>query len=120
MAEKSSPDSITLTYDLLKWTIPALQKLPRDQRFLLGDRIERNTLDILELLVSANYSKDKMGYLQEANLKLELLRFLWRLSLDLKYLDTRRYEFVSTKLHDIGMLLGGWIKQQKARHEKIR
>jgi hypothetical protein len=50
MAEKSSPDSITLTYDLLKWTIPARQKFPRDQRFLLGDGIEKQTLDILEIL----------------------------------------------------------------------
>jgi hypothetical protein len=36
VAEKSSPDSITLTYDLLKWAVPALTKFPRDQRFLLG------------------------------------------------------------------------------------
>jgi hypothetical protein len=120
MGEKSSPDAITLTYDHAKWTIPALQKFPRDQRFLLGDRIERQILDILELLISANYSKEKLEYLKEANLKLEVLRFLWRLSLDLKYLDSRRYEFVSVRLHDIGNLVGGWIKQQKARHEKVR
>jgi hypothetical protein len=65
MAEKSRPDSITLTYDLIKWTIPVLQKFPRDQRFLLGDRIERQTLDILELLISVNYSKEKLGYLKD-------------------------------------------------------
>jgi hypothetical protein len=31
-----------LTYDLLKWAIPTLKKFPRDQRFLLGDRIENH------------------------------------------------------------------------------
>jgi hypothetical protein len=51
VAAKSSPDSITLTYDLLKWAIPALKKFPRDQRFLLGDRIENLTLNILELFI---------------------------------------------------------------------
>ncbi len=30
--EKKGPDSITLTYDFLKWAIPALKKFPRDQR----------------------------------------------------------------------------------------
>ncbi|MEW6267218.1 MAG: hypothetical protein AB1641_29445, partial [Thermodesulfobacteriota bacterium] len=30
MAENKGPDSITLTYDLLKWSIPTLQKFPRD------------------------------------------------------------------------------------------
>ena len=120
MSEKRSPDSITLTYDLLKWAIPTLNKFPRDQRFLLGDRIENHILDVLELLVHANYSRDKLAYLQKANLKIELLRFLWRLSLDLKYLNTRRYEFVSKKLNDIGSLVGGWIRQQKAKNETIR
>jgi hypothetical protein len=118
--EKNSPDSITLTYDLLKWAIPTLKKFPRDQRFLLGDRIENHILDVLELLVQANYSKDKLGYLGDANLKIELLRFLWRLSLDLQYLSTRRYEFVSKKLNDIGSLVGGWIRQQKSKDEKTR
>jgi hypothetical protein len=54
VATKSSPDSITLTYDLLKWAIPTLKKFPRDQRFLVGDRIENHTLDILELLIGLN------------------------------------------------------------------
>jgi hypothetical protein len=50
----NGPNSITKIYDLLKWTIPHLAKFPRDQRFLLGDRIEVHLLDILELLLSAH------------------------------------------------------------------
>ena len=42
------------------------RKTSNDQRFLLGDRIEKHILDVLELLVHANYSKDKLGYLREA------------------------------------------------------
>ena len=34
MAEKTGPDSLTLTYDLLKWSIPAIKGFPRDQRFM--------------------------------------------------------------------------------------
>jgi len=45
---------------------------------------------------------------------------LWRLSLDLGYLSTRRFEFVSNMLNDIGSLIGGWLRQQKAKDEKIR
>ncbi len=120
MAEKTGPDSLTLTYDLLKWSIPAILKFPRDQRFMLGDRIENHILDVLELLISARYSRDKIDYLKKANLKIEVLRFLWRLSLDLKYLSTKRYEYVSALLNDIGRLIGSWIKYVKARDEKIR
>ena len=120
MAEKRGPDSITLTYDLLKWSIPTLKKFPREQRFLLGDRIESYILDVLELLINANYSRDKLGYLRKANLKIEILRFLWRLSHDLKYLNGRRYEYVSAMLNDIGRLIGGWIKHVKVNDEKAR
>jgi len=120
MTEKKGPDSITLTYDLLKWSIPTIEKFPRSQRFLLGDRIENHILDVLELLISANYSREKIDCLRKANFKIEMLRFLWRLTLDLKYLNTRRYEYVSAMLNDIGRLVGGWIKYAGARNETAR
>ena len=120
MTERKGTDSITLTYDLLKWSIPTLEKFPKSQRFLLGDRIENHILDVLELLIRANYSKDKIDCLRNANLKIETLRFLWRLTLDLKYLSTRRYEYVSAMLNNIGKLIGGWIKYAGTRYETTR
>jgi hypothetical protein len=89
----NGPDSITKVYDSLKWTIPQLKKFPRDQRFLLGNRIEGHLLDILELLLSANYSKEKLDFLKTANLRLEVLRFLFRLSYDMRYLSKRGYGY---------------------------
>ena len=50
-------DAITKLYDYLKWVIPKLEKFPRNQKFLLGDRIESLLLDILDLLIEAAYSK---------------------------------------------------------------
>lgn len=117
--EKKGPDSIILTYDFLKWTIPALKKFPRDQRFLLGDRIEGYLLEILENLITAQYSRDKGEFLRKANLKVEVLRFLWRLSHDLRYLDTRRYEYASRALDEIGRLVGGWIRTLRRKDEAL-
>ena len=34
-------------YQLILWMLPKLAKFPRDQHFLLADRIERCLLDIL-------------------------------------------------------------------------
>ena len=33
-------DAITRLYDFILWMIPKLEKFPRRQKFLLGDRIE--------------------------------------------------------------------------------
>ncbi len=41
--EKKGPDSITLTYDFLKWAIPALKKFPRDQHRLRSDKSSPTT-----------------------------------------------------------------------------
>ena len=31
---------IQKTYDIIKWLIPKIEKFPRTQKFVLGDRIE--------------------------------------------------------------------------------
>ncbi|MFN7876276.1 MAG: four helix bundle protein [Pirellula sp.] len=41
---------IVKTYDLMKWCCEHTSKFPRNYRFVLGERIERNLYDILEWL----------------------------------------------------------------------
>jgi hypothetical protein len=106
-------NALTRIYDLLLWLIPQLEKLPRGQRFLLGDRIETLLLDTLELVIQAVYTKNKTGFLREANLKIETLRYMTRLIKDLKYFPIGKYESVSRSLNEIGAEIGGWIKYQE-------
>jgi hypothetical protein len=46
MAE--SDNILTKLQDLLVYLIPQLNKFPRDQKFVLGDRIETKLLDVQE------------------------------------------------------------------------
>ncbi len=97
-------------YRWLEWLIPTLEKFPRSQRFLLGDRIEQTALDLLERLIEATYTREPVALLRQANLAIEKLRVLLRLAKDLRYLDFRRYEFGQSELDEIGCLVGGWMK----------
>ena len=108
MTEKENV--ITKIYDLLLYLIPQLAKFPRDQKFILADRIEIVLLDLLEMTIEAYYTREKVGILTKVNLKLEKLRFLIRLSHDLKYFSHRRYGFISEKIEEIGRMVGGWKK----------
>ena len=108
--DKNEISALTKTYDLIAWMVPTLEKFPKSQRFLLGDRIQSALLDILEHLIRAAYSKKKENDLREANLKLETVRYLVRLAKDLKYLSIRRYEFASRSIDGIGSEIGGWLK----------
>ena len=110
-----SANSIAKTYDLIRWLMPTISKFPKCKRYTLGQRIEDNILDILALLLEANYSKEKLNILKHANLKLEVFRHLIRLSYDLRFINIRRYELISKETNEIGRLIGGWIKQQSAR-----
>lgn len=111
----SAPQIITLMYDFLLYLIPQVAKFPKGQRYLLGDRLESVALDTLELFLEAVYSREKTPLLQKANVKLEKTRYYVRLCKDLKLINLDRYEIISKKINDIGIQLGGWIKQQRAK-----
>ena len=109
------PQIITKVYDFLLYLLPQVAKFPKSERYLLGERLENVSFDSLELLLEAVYSIQKLPLLQKTNIKLEQARHYVRLCKVLKLLDLHRYEIVSKKLDEIGVQLGGWIKQQKQK-----
>jgi hypothetical protein len=46
--------------DLIQWFVPLLNRLPRDYRFALGDRLIAALYDCLEALVAARYATAKL------------------------------------------------------------
>jgi hypothetical protein len=95
---------ITKTYDLILWSCNHTSKFPRNHRFVLGERIERNLYNLLETLIRAKYTKQRQRLLEDANLTLEILRFQMRLAKDLQCLKVESYAFaaksISSKARD--------------------
>lgn len=108
----NSENVITHTYDLLLYVVPQLSKFPRDQKFLLGDRIQTQLMEVLEGLLEAYYlpKGQKKQVLQRVNLRLEKIRYLLRLSKDLQCLSIKAYGISTEKVDGIGRMVGGWIK----------
>ena len=100
-------------YDLVKWMIPKISQFPRDQRFLLADRIEKHLLEVLELLMAAMYSPKRREFLIKVNYKLDVLRLLMRLSMDLGYVHVKAHDHVSRRFLEIGNMVGGWMKRSE-------
>ena len=103
-------------YDLAKEVLPRVAKFPRDYKFTLGDRIIGNTLETLESLLQASYAKEKTGHLAKADVHLERVRFLLRLSCDLGPLSQQGYEHVMGLITELGKQIGGWSKQAGPSH----
>ncbi len=102
---------ITKTYDLVLWACHHTSRFPRNHRFVLGERIERNLYDLLETLIQAKYTRQRQGLLDQANLRLETLRFQMRLAKDLQCLKVDSYGFAAKAIDEIGRLVGGWVKK---------
>jgi hypothetical protein len=84
MAKNQELVVITKTYDLILWSCQHTSRFPRNHRFVLGERIERNLYDLLEKLIQARYTRSRQSLLEQANLTLEILRFQMRLAKDLQ------------------------------------
>lgn len=98
----------------LRWLIPTVQKFPRSQKFLLGDRIQSCAIDVLERLIEATYDRNRDTALRRANLEIEKLRHFMRLAFDLRHIDERRYEYAARELDAIGRCIGAWRNMNAA------
>jgi len=106
---------IQATIDLIRWFVPLLNRLPRDHRFALGERLVSGLYALLEGLVSARYSSEKLSKLESLAPGLELLQIQTRLLHDFHLIDDRRYEHASRLLQAVGRQLTGWIGQRRQR-----
>jgi hypothetical protein len=112
----SLPVCIEDCHQLLLWLIPLIDQLPRQRRFTLGERIERHSLHVLQLLTQAAYQRNKAQMLEEANAELAVVRHLWRLTFELKHIALPRYQHGAKQINHIGQQIGAW----KKAHEKAR
>jgi 23S rRNA-intervening sequence protein len=103
----------TRTFDLLSWLLPASEKFPKAQRFVVTKRLTDAALNFQEALFDANAQRgvDRLAYLRRADAHLHKVRLYLRLSYQWHWLNAGQYEHVSKMIEEIGRLLGGWLKQ---------
>lgn len=106
---------IQKTYDLIKYYVPVIERLPKVHKFTVGDRIINQLYELLERLIQAKYAQKKLNLLTHLNIQLDILRHQTKLLLDFQLIPLARYEYVSKQIDEIGIELGGWIKSQRGR-----
>jgi hypothetical protein len=98
------------TYQLALWYIKKIEKLPKNHRFTLGEKIQSEIIELLLIYSDTIYSSDKKRLLKSANRSIEKLRLLTRLLSDLNILSIQNRRFVLDSLDEIGAMSGGWAK----------
>jgi hypothetical protein len=90
-------------------------KFPKHERYSLGEKIENSILEAIENFILANQSSkyEKEKILMKANSKIELLKILFRISLNCQIIDGKEYLETENKLQETGKMTQGWIKYSR-------
>jgi four helix bundle protein len=102
----------TRTYDFISWLLPITQNFPRNQRFLVTQRLQGAILNFQELIIEANAERGafRVEKLRSADVELRKVRLYLRLSQKWEWIKEGQYYHASTMILEIGKLLGGWQK----------
>lgn len=90
---------------------------PKNQRFVLGTRLADGVVDVMELLAEVAYARGlaKADLLDRANRRIESVRWLVRIVKDRNVISARQFAFSAKALEKCGRMVGGWLKQSRAR-----
>ena len=98
--------------DLVYYSNDLVRKFPKCEQFALVKEIKSTLYSGLRCIIYAIklYNKqDKLRYLRELDVNLNLLKVHIRISYKYKYITMNHYQTWSNQLTDISNLLGGWI-----------
>jgi len=99
-------------YDLYKSFHDLRKNFPRQDKYTLGEKCDNLILEIVAHIFEASQKPklQKLPCLEEASVKINLLRFNFRLANDIKVINMKSYLNLQEDLDEIGRMLGGWIR----------
>ena len=104
-------------YDMILYAYPALEQMPKSQKFSLAQDMKHCMDKIMRLTISANKKYTKRTTLQELDVEIAALKIYLRIAYDLRYIPPKKYEVWSGMMVEIGKMVGGWIRSQREAAE---
>lgn len=94
---------------------------PRHIRNSLAIRLEVLALDIYERLIESRYARKPRAMLERANLDLEKMRLLLRLSYRRRAISEKGLRVLIGGIDEAGQMIGGWLcyEQRKVKGSKV-
>jgi len=117
-AQSSLRDNLVLLEKLEEvsvYTRIALRQFPKYEKFILAAEIRQTLIGIKRLLIRASKRYYKKTTLEDIDIEIEMLRSLIREAVRLEYVDLHRYAVWSSKVNEVGKMVGAWIKKVKAQ-----
>ena len=110
---------VSRVYDLILWTLNHTSKFPRDHRFTLGTRLEDALYGLLDDVLEAKFTQQKADILRRAALRLEKIRFQFRLAKDLHIVALSSHRHACSLVDDIGRQVGAWRRSVESTAARL-
>lgn len=102
--------------DYIEYVLNIITKLPRTEKFSIGNEYKKSMYEILEnslYMAKVNNSEDKKEILKTLNYidsKLTCQRIYLRIMKKQKWIDENKFNISINKIYEIGKIIGGLIK----------
>ncbi|MCX6785646.1 MAG: four helix bundle protein [Candidatus Komeilibacteria bacterium] len=99
-------------YELYQAIYLLSAKIPKKDRFGIWLKIENVCLEIINLTIAAalENKNNKIPLLNSARIKIETLKQLFRLTLNLNVIGQKQYLNLEGYLQELSKMASGWIK----------
>jgi hypothetical protein len=104
-APPESPVVLVKWYDYAKWVLERVESFPKNQKYVLGQRLSNQVMDVLEGLVEAAYSREKRGLLATVNRKMEVVRWTVCMCKDRNLLSAAQFTHSARCLNECGKMV---------------
>jgi hypothetical protein len=115
-SKPEAPIVLVKWYDYAKWALERVESFPKNQRYVLGQRLSNQVMEVLETLVEAAYSREKRDLLAAANRKMEVVRWTVRMCKDRNLLSASQFEHSARCLNECGRMVGGWWRAEAKKN----
>ena len=105
--------------EAVDWILERADAFPKAVRGTVTHRIVNISLDVMEGIVEAIYTKNRLAILRRLNLNIEKLRVLFGLCYRRRYLSMGQYEHISRMLDETGRMAGGWEKTGETNRQPV-
>lgn len=101
------------TYDILLRTVSAIKDFPREYKFMLGEKIKDELIELVVIIYRANSAINKKQHIESILERIQAIQLLLRLSHDMKILSRRNYAALAQMTDGLGRQAQGWLKSSE-------
>ena len=106
--------------DYIEYMINVILKLPRTEKFSIGNEYKQSMYKMLEniLMLSKVIDTEKINYINVIDAQLNVQRILLRIMYKNKWIDEKKFNYVIELIYELGKIIGGLLKYYGKNNKK--